>query len=422
MSSQPTPLQQLQIATQANKLANDLIRSQAIEMQTQLPPIALSNAINNSGQQVNVIPRNVGLLKGFFVEFNATIKNNNAVDPMFVNLSQLSAANFFSNVMFTDLQNNVRINCPSYQLVLLNTIKNKAPFGMAISFNSYDAGTIQWFDGQASVQGSVGLVPWHAPTTALAPGASSYISGVMHIPIAYSDHDYRGAIYSNVINGQMGLQLTINPAPAFLAGKTPMLCIGGPGDTSTSLQILNTQIVVTQVYMDQLPIDPKSGLPILPQRDISTIYELKNTTFTGAVSGNDFPMQYPNFRDVLSSIVLFDNPGLGPPTTQFAGQNNTTPQITNYFSLQAANSTNIFRRTANLNNVMTRAVIGTDMPFGIAYFSYRGKPLSTTQYGNLQLIFNPNATWLQTSPIYHCWESFASIATISQAGSLAAGS
>jgi hypothetical protein len=64
--------------------------------------------------------------------------------------------------------------------------------------------------------------------------------------------------------------------------------------------------------------------------------------------------------------------------------------------------------------------MGFDLPVGATYFSYRGKPLSTTQYGNLQLIFNPNSNWSSSYAIYHGWESFASIATITQAGSLAA--
>src|ERR1700761_4692670 len=112
----------------------------------------------------------------------------------------------------------------------------------------------------------------------------------------------------------MNLQLTVNPAPGYVSGGDQMLAMYGTADSASTCQILNTTIQVTQVYMDQLPVDKQSGLPILPQRDLSTIYELKNTTFTQAVPANDFPMQYPNFRDVLSSIVLFD-PLTSAPTS-----------------------------------------------------------------------------------------------------------
>jgi hypothetical protein len=402
------PLAALAQAQQANQLANQLIRSQAIEMYTQLPPVVLSATTNNAGQVVNITPRNVGLLKGFFIEYNATIKNTNASAALIP--YGFCGMNFFSNVMFTDLQNNVRVNCPGYQLAFLNSIKTKGPAGVAILKSAFSNVGTYGESTVGTVQGVVGIPTiWNIPTT-IAAGATGVLTGFVHVPISYSDHDYRGAIYANVINGQMSLQLTLNPVPGFLTGGSQALSIMGPADNANSMQILSSNILVTQVYMDQLPIDPKSGLPILPQRDISTIYELKNTTFTGATSGNDFPMQYPNFRDVLSSILVLDSPTASP-----------TPQMTNYFSLQAANSTNIWKRTPSLNALLTRAVIGTDFPGSVSYFSYRAKPLSTTQYGNLQLIYNPSSSWTNTSPIYHAWESFASIATITQAGSLAAG-
>lgn len=403
MSGTSNAMATLVQAQQANAQASQLIRAQGLEMQTQLPPITLSNTTNNAGMQVNVVPRNVGLLKGFFIEYSATVKNTNASAVLMP--TAFGPANFFSNILFTDLQNNVRINCPGYQLAFLNSIKQRAPAFVALVASSMDS-AVKWGS-------NTGAPLWQFPAAGIAAGASGTVSGILHIPISYSDHDLRGSIYANVINGQMGLQLTVTQQPGAVgASGNSVLTMCGPADTANSVQILSTQIVVTQVYMDQLPIDQKSGIPILPQRDISTIYELKNTTFSGAVSGNDYPMSYPNFRDVLSSIIVFD------PLTSAAP---AVATVANYFALQAANSTNIFRRSPNLNAGITRAILGTDLPTGAAYFSYRQKPLSTTQYGNLQLVVNPTGTWVSTNAIYHCWESFASIATISQAGSLAAG-
>lgn len=407
----PTPVSAAtaqQNAAAANALANQLIRSQSIEMFTQLAPVSLSSTISNVGQVVNVTPRNVGLLKGFYVEFSAQVKNTNA--SVAITPTPLSPLNLFSNIQFTDLQNNVRINCPGYQLGILNTIKQKNPFATAFLSTATDTVVKYGANSTATVQTQAGIdTLWNAPAS-IATGATGVVTGVLWIPIAYSDHDYRGAIYANVINGQMNLQFTVNPSPAYVTGGDQMLSMYGVADSGTTVSILNTTVQVTQVYMDQLPIDPRSGLPILPQRDLATIYELKNTTFTSAVPNNDFPMQYPNFRDVLSSIVLLDTLGAPP----------SIPNVTNYFSLQAANSTNIFKRTPNLNQALVRNVMGFDLPLGVTYFSYRGKPLSTTQYGNLQLIFNGNSSWSSSYAIYHCWESFASIATITQSGSLAA--
>lgn len=401
----PTTQQQ---AADANAFANRLIRAQAIEMNTPLAPVALSSTQNNAGQVVNVTPRNVGLLKGFFVEYSCNVKNTNAANA--ITPTNFGALNLFSNIQFTDLQNNTRVNCPAYQLAFLGTAKQKNPFSASFLSTAIDTPVKYGSNSLATVLGVASTDTVWSQTASIASAATGVVTGVLWIPVAYSDHDYRGAIYANVINGQMNLQFTINPTPGFVAGGDQMLAMYGTADSSVSCQILNTNIQVTQVYMDQLPIDPTSKLPILPLRDISTIYELKNTTFTAAVPGNDYPMQYPNFRDILSSTVLLDT--LGAPVS--------VPALTNYFSLQAANSTNIFKRSGNMNQALVRNIIGFDFPTGVTYFSYRAKPLSTTQYGNLQLIFNPSAAWSQNYAIYHCWESFASIATITQAGSLAA--
>lgn len=404
----PNAAQALANAAAQNAAANQLIRAQAIEMFTQLAPVSLSNTVNNTGSVINVTPRNVGLIKGFYLEYSAQIKNTNASAAITPTI--FGPLNLFSNIQFTDLQNNVRINCPAYQLGFLNTLKQKNPFATAFLNSTIDNPVKYGANTTATVQGVAGVDTVWNSTASIANGATGVVTGVLWIPLAYSDHDYRGAVYGNVINGQMNLQLTVSGTPGYVSGGDQMLAMYGPADSGTTVQILNTNIVVTQVYMDQLPIDPRSGLPILPQRDLATIYEIKNTTFTGAVPNNDFPMQYPNFRDVLSSIVLFDTLGTPP----------SVPNVTNYFSLQAANSTNIFKRSASLNAAVTRNIMGFDLPTGVSYFSYRGKPLSTTQYGNLQLIVNPNANWNTSYALYHCWESFASIATITQAGSLAA--
>jgi hypothetical protein len=66
-----------------------------------------------------------------------------------------------------------------------------------------------------------------------------------------------------------------------------------------------------------------------------------------------------------------------------------------------------------------REIINSDWPLGTYYFSHRRKPISTLQYGNMQLILNPAS--VSGSP--YCligWEDFALINALTQAGSLAA--
>jgi hypothetical protein len=97
--------------------------------------------------------------------------------------------------------------------------------------------------------------------------------------------------------------------------------------------VLNTfTITVHQNFLDQLPIG-KQG-PILPALDIGTAYLLNNTTVTGIVANQDNPIPYANFRDFMSTTVIYDNFGY---VTAPIGSD------MNYFTLQSANYTNILK-------------------------------------------------------------------------------
>jgi hypothetical protein len=89
-----------------------------------------------------------------------------------------------------------------------------------------------------------------------------------------------------------------------------------------------------------------------------------------------------------------------------------------WWSLQSANYTNIFKIDATTNFITSRMIIGDDFPLGMYYFDYRNKPVSTIQYGNMQLLLNPvTVTDNQTAALVG-YESLALINMITQAGSL----
>jgi hypothetical protein len=158
--------------------------------------------------------------------------------------------------------------------------------------------------------------------------------------------------------------------------------------------------------MDQVP--QSGGAPILPALDLSTVYELKNTNFASITPNNEFPLQYSNFRQYLSTITVFYN-----------GTARATGADVIYWSLQSANYTNIWKKDPSLIAMQTRNIIGADMPPGVYYFSSRGRPISTNQYGNMQLILNASTAG-PTAYINVGYEDFALVNTIQQAGSLAA--
>jgi hypothetical protein len=226
------------------------------------------------------------------------------------------------------------------------------------------------------------------------------------VPLAYSDEDLRGAIYMNVVNAVANLQINLSLAPFVAAAIDSTLAVwkGSAGNVS------GVTITVYQVYLDQLPVG--KGGPILPSLDLSTVYEVKNTAFAGFTSGQDNPMPYANFRDFLSTFLIYNsNPA--------ADAGRTAGTDINYLALQSANFTNIWKIAPVLAALKTRSMLQKDLPAGCYYFSSRRKPISTTTYGNMQLIVNPSTAQPNNYSLVG-YEDFALVNTLlSGAGSLA---
>src|SRR5581483_8043192 len=98
--------------------------------------------------------------------------------------------------------------------------------------------------------------------------------------------------------------------------------------------LTNAQVTVYQVFLDQLPVS--NGGVVLPILDLSTVYELKTTNGSALVVGQDFPVPYSNFRQFLSTILLYNH-----DASANAGRAAGTD--VNYFALQSANFTNIWK-------------------------------------------------------------------------------
>lgn len=389
--TQPSAQAQAQAAAQANALARSLITSRAIKMRQQI----YSNTFNPANQQVVQIPiRNVGLLLGFWVEINIT-----TADPGMGNtydLTPFGVANIVQQFVLTDLNNNVRIQTSGWHMSFVNTAKKRRPFA-AVRTNtaypmSYGHNWTKIFDASQ--------VNHAAPPTV-------YV--LYYVPVAYSDFDLRGAMYMNVVNATAYLQIQVaTSAQAFVAsGADPTLAVyQASGGSPTSGWGTACQIVVYQEYYDQLPV-ANNGAVILPYTDLSAIYELKNLTYTGLATNQEFPIPYSNFRDFLSTFVVWDNGG-----TLDTGAN------TNYWALQSANFTNIFKQDPQLTAVMARNEIGDDFPSGAYYFPSRDKPISTVQYGNMNLILSPTGTINAGAQLLVAYEDFALVNTLVGAASL----
>lgn len=384
---------------QLNMMQRQAVLAQSVEMTQQIYS-ATSAAI--PGAPVAVNPRNVGLVKRFIVEVTATVTNNDgAVDAT---LTDFGLSNLFSNVTFIDLQNNTRINTAGWHLAVLQTLKYRQPFAGGYARMQANA-TDQYV--QAMFGGASVYAPWEVikgPATILH-GTNKAVRAVFEVPLAYSDDDLRGSVYMNVVNATAQLNLTVNPTPFVATGADTTKAVY-VGPAAANMTLTNITITVYQVYLDQLPRGDKGV--VLPFMDLSTVYELKNTPFTAMAAGVDNPIPYANFRDFLSTVLVYNNDGV----TRATGSD------INYLALQSANFTNLWKIDPLLAAQFARQVSKVDLPPGTYYFSHRRKPISTLQYGNMELIVNPITAGANMYALVG-WEDFALINTLSSAGSLA---
>lgn len=375
--------------SQLNRAQRNAVLQTSIEMIQQI----FSGSLSAGQFTLNIPPRNVGLVKKFLVKITGTANNTGGNTA---NLSDIGLANLLSQVVFTDLNNNVRIQTAGWHLAFVQGLKNQWPQTDAITAASM----------QEASPGMGATFPVIVAPTGIGAGTSQPFTNWFEIPLAYSDDDLRGAVYMNVVNAVANLQLNINQNAFVPAATDSTLAVwkGSAGNLS------GVNITVYQVYLDQLPMG-KQGV-ILPQLDLSTVYEIKNTTFTGFVPSQEFPMPYANFRDFLSTFLIYNS-------APSADAGRLTGGDINYLAMQSANFTNIFKYEPLVSALKTRLMLQKDLPAGCYYFSSRRKPISTTTYGNMQLILNPIAAAAQSYGLVG-YEDFALVNTLLNSGSLAA--
>jgi hypothetical protein len=211
-------------------------------------------------------------------------------------------------------------------------------------------------------------------------------------------------MWAGVVNAVAQLQLEINPAPVVATGDAGLAVYSG----NTGGWSGNVTVQVWQDYIDQIPM-MGNGQPILPQEDIQTLYSLNNTALSGLVAGQDYGVPFANFRNFLSTSLVYDN----------GGSFNAGTDI-NYFALQTANSSNIWKYGPEEASFLARATFMADPPTGAYYFNHRIKPISTQQFGNTQITVNPSLVNANAS-IWAGFEYFSQASQVVFAGSLPSG-
>jgi P3 major capsid protein len=410
---------QAQQNQQLNMLARQAIRAKGVR---RIQQIFDSTYTTNIPSQIQVIPRNVGLVMGFWVKVVASITNNGAAHTIVP--TDFGPSNLVSQFQLNDLQNNTRIQTTGFHEAFLNSWKTKRAFASALTgirgTNTGNQTTANTYFGQDSPIGyGSNWTEISAPASIAAAGGSGTLTMWWYIPLAYNPDapnvpDFRGAVYANVVNATW--QLLVNTPGTY--GNTLVAAFGTDSTQAVMVQsaaeavsavISSYELRVYQDYYDQLPTG-NAGV-LLPILDLATIYERKYTNQTSITVAQDFPYQYANFRQFLSTFVVYVN-------TALTGARGTGADV-NYWALQAANFSNIWKMEPNLISLMTRQHIGLDYPPGCYFFDSRNRPISTTQYGNMEL--NLNAATAGTGAYELVMvEDFAIVQTLSMAGSLAA--
>lgn len=390
-NAQLTPQQQAAQARQQNLALRGIVLANAVEMNQQIWSRSYDPTVQN---QIIINPQNVGLVKGFLVVCQGTLTGV-AGTPARTNFG---ASNFLTNITLQDLSNNTRINTSGRHIALLNSARMGFGYGGAYAPNlpiNYGA---NW-----NVQS--------APST-FGATADQTIYYTYYVPLAYSADDLTGGIYAAVTNGNMQLQLTINPTPMANA-PTDALTQIYTGNTGTWKTGASVTVTVYQIFLDQVPMQNVNGqiVPILPPQDMQTIYMIQETALSGMTTGQDFPLPYANFRNFLSTIVTWDNGGT---------YGTTTPGL-NYWALRSANFTNLFKIDPNTAALLARYTFMADPPPGVYYFDHRRQPINTIQWGNMQLVMNPLGTVNAGAQALMATEAFANVNQIAGAASLAAG-
>lgn len=375
---------------QQNLMARNIVVGNSVKMKQ---PI-YSASINPVQQPVinlgaNAL-RNAGLLLGFIVEVTGEVTNGETDQAV---LAPFGTANIVKQFRFDDLSNYTRIQTSGRHMAMLNTVRQGFAYGGAYAPNL----PIDYGDNFDVFEG---------PATITAEGTAD-IRQLYYVPISYSPTDLRGAIYMASVGAQANLQIELNSAPFTGSGNPVDKVYTGNADGAWTDTVT---VTVYQVYLDQIPRDSQTGAPILPPLDLDTIYDLKETTFTGMTEGQDFPMAYSNFRAFLSTLVIFDN----------AGTLNGGSDV-NYWSLASANFTNFFKVSPRIAALEARHRIMVDLPPGTYLFDSRETPINTINFGNMELNLNASSVVGSNSRCINGYEAFGRIGELKEASSLAAG-
>lgn len=368
-----------------NDTASLLIRKKYAQRFNQLIYSTTFVPTYGQGFVINVPIQPVGLITKFTVLASVTVTNPNAGST--ITRGSFGPFNMWSLVSYMDPNQNTRILTNGLHLASIAARRHRRVPGAAYTTDS------------PSGFGAT-MAPIAAPST-IANNTAGTVAGVWEIPLAVGRDSLKGGVFAGTIFSNQQLQLTFNPNFAQNSADGLQACYTGASNANPPTY--SVSLNVFQEYWDQFPLQLLT--PLSP--DLSTTYELKFTAFTPLIASTDNYIRFNNLRSFLSTLLLYDNGG-----TLNAGTD------INYFMLQAANQTTLWKRTPLLQSYMTRNHFGDDWPAAGYMFDFSESPIITAAEGNTVLAVNPS-TVNANATIYVGWEDLAVSSVLASASSLA---
>lgn len=379
-----------QNAMPTNMAYRNLVIQTATKMKQLVSTETIASWTPGSFVQRNIAIKNVGLTTKLYLQISVTIAQAAAET---LTRTTFGPANLISNLTFADYSNYQRINTTGWHLDALATARAKMPFATAYTTSNPIA------------TGSIFNVK-SAPAS-ITTAQTVYM--IYEIPLAYSDANLQGAVLSQVLNGNAYLSFTINPNMIVASTGNPVQAVYQSSTAGNIGVVTNFTWTLYQEFYDQLPQDQKSGALMLPANDLSYVYGVYNTDMSGIAVSSDNPYSFTNYRAFMSVFAIYDNAGVLNAGTDM-----------NRMKLIAANMTPIFDLSPEMVKLFERKIIGDDFPLGSYYFDFRDKPITTSQNGNMQLMFNPKVVTSNASVFHLGLEYLAELNQVAQAGSILA--
>lgn len=319
---------------------------------------------------------NVGILTGVLLKITLTV----TIGTANATVSPRGPYNAISRVRLTDYDQTDRVNCSGFQLWLLDSVRERNPFG-------YNNGGLSAVFTNPNVPVAVG---------------NQTITFWLYVPVAYDVdnpvlqlQDLRGAMLMQTNTGEVYLNIDwINSLygngdiDSLYNGAATTTVVGNPAAPSNFITVNAWQdFIMPQNINGQLP---------LPMVDLQTVYEINGMLrSTDNIAANTEKLiSYPNLRAVIGSYYQYVTNGA-------VAQGN----VTKYRLL--ANGNQILRDELELARLISmRRYLENDLVAGVHFRNFREKPIETWLFGNVQEGITPGTVNNGNQFVEVMYESF----------------